>query len=60
MSDRRAKKEEWPLTMSEASHIARLPSYIGTDAEIAKEYGVSEELIRQIRNGEGYKGVNIT
>ena len=47
------------LTMTQAHHIARLPSYAGSHAAIAKEYGVSEELIRQIREGEGYKGVNL-
>lgn len=50
----------WPLTMAEAAHIARMPRHAGTDEAVAREYGVSENLIRQIRNGEGYNGVTTT
>ena len=55
----KTERSKWPLTMGEASHIAQLPWYVGTHADIAKEYGVSEELIRQIREDKGYKGVNL-
>lgn len=50
---------EWPLTLAQAAHIARLPKHIGTDAEIAQEYDVSIELIRSIRAGDGYKGKSL-
>jgi hypothetical protein len=60
MTDMTRDKQNWPLTMTEASHIARLPRHAGSDADIAKEYGVSEQLIRQIRSGEGYKGVRLS
>jgi hypothetical protein len=43
--------------MAQAVHIRRLPASVGKDAEIAREYGVDVEVIRQIRNGEGYNGV---
>jgi phage portal protein BeeE len=49
----------WPITMTEASHIARMPSWRGTDAEIAREYGVPEGLIQQIRREQSYNGVNL-
>lgn len=50
-------RREWPLTMTQAAHIARIERWRGTDADIAAEYGVDEALIRSIRNGDGYKGV---
>lgn len=49
----------WPLNMAQASHIARIPQWKGSDAEIAREYSVSEALIRQIRVEKSYHGVNL-
>lgn len=53
------RKAEWPLTMTQAAHIARIERWRGTDAEIAAECGVDEALIRSIRSGVGYKGVDL-
>ena len=49
----------WPITMAEASHIARLRPEAGSDKEIADEYGVEEELIHEIRTTKGYRGVRL-
>lgn len=53
-------ESDWPVTMTEAAHIARIPHSAGSDAEIAREYGVSEALICEIRTEKSYRGVNLT
>ncbi len=52
-------EREWPLTMTQAAHVARIPRWKGTDAEIAKEYGVDKALIKSIRDRNGYNGVSL-
>lgn len=54
MSQQDRKRE---ITMAEAHHIARIPYDQGTDLDIAREYGVDEEMVREIRKTKGYKGV---
>ena len=49
----------WPITMTEAAHISRIPRWKGSDADVAREFRCTEELVRQIRDGEGYNGVNL-
>ena len=48
------------LTMAEAHHIALIPYYQGTDKDIALEYGVDEEVVREIRRTKGYKRVALS
>lgn len=50
---------DWPLTMTQAAHIARIPRDAGSDEMVAAEYRVPVSLIRQIRSGGGYNGVNL-
>lgn len=45
--------------MAEAHHVARIPFDQGTDKDIALEYGVDEEVVREIRKTKGYRGVNL-
>lgn len=59
-SGRRTRKDiEWPLTMAQAAHIARIPDHDGSDEAIAAEYGVPVSLVHDLRSGKGYKGVNM-
>lgn len=51
--------QNWELTMAEAVHIASIPSWKGSDAAIAMEYGVGEELVHEIRTEKAYKRVNL-
>lgn len=39
----------WPITMTQAAHIARIPMWVGTDEKIAAEYGIDVALVREIR-----------
>ena len=50
---------EWPITMTEAAHIASIPRWRGSDAAVAKEYNIDERLVRDLRDGCGYNGVNL-
>jgi hypothetical protein len=54
---KKAPPKVWPITMGQASHIASLPAYAGTDAEIAREYGISEALVQQIREQKEFNGI---
>lgn len=51
------RDDDWPLTMTQAAHIARIPGHAGSDEAIAAEYGVPASLVRDLRSGKGYKGV---
>lgn len=49
--------KKWPITMTEAAHIARIPASAGSDAAIAREYGITETLVHEIRTSKGFNGV---
>jgi hypothetical protein len=46
--------------MAQAGRIARIPQYMGTDREIAAEYGIPESLVHDIRTTQGYNGVSLS
>ncbi len=56
-SQARAVSGRWPINMTEAGHIASIPQHDGTDAEIAREYRISERLVHDLRAGCGFNGV---
>jgi hypothetical protein len=45
--------------MAQAGRIANIPIWQGSDAEIAKEYGISENLVHQIRKDGSFNGVSL-
>jgi hypothetical protein len=59
MTRKPPKKKDWPITMAQASRIAKIPAYLGSNKEIALEYGIDENLVRQIREDGSYNGVSL-